>query len=55
MAEVKIVYWTGTGNTAMMADLISQGASAAGAEAKLIPVEEITPAEMAKDNVFALG
>lgn len=55
MAEVKIVYWTGTGNTAMMADLISQGASAAGAEAKLIPVEEITPAELAKDNVFALG
>lgn len=55
MAELKIVYWSGTGNTAIMADCIAKGAGAAGAEAKLIPVEETTPQELAAEKVFALG
>lgn len=55
MAEVKIVYWTGTGNTALMADYIAKGAREAGIEAKLVSVEQITPEELEQENVFALG
>ena len=36
MNKVAIVYWSGTGNTEAMADLIAQGARAAGGEADLI-------------------
>ena len=39
MAEVKIIYWSGTGNTAAMAQSVADGVAAAGAEAKIIPVE----------------
>ena len=39
MAEVKIIYWSGTGNTAAMAQSVADGVTAAGAEAKIIPVE----------------
>lgn len=34
--RVTIIYWSGTGNTARMAEAIQQGASEAGAETKLI-------------------
>ena len=33
MAEVKIIYWSGTGNTAAMAQSVADGVAAAGAEA----------------------
>ena len=32
MAKVGIIYWSGTGNTEKMAELIEQGAKEAGAE-----------------------
>ena len=32
MAEVKIIYWSGTGNTAAMAQSVADGVAAAGAE-----------------------
>ena len=32
MKKVAVVYWSGTGNTAAMADLVAEGASKAGAE-----------------------
>ena len=36
MAEVKIIYWSGTGNTAAMAQSVADGVTA-GAEAKNHP------------------
>ena len=36
MAEVKIIYWSGTGNTAAMAQSVADGVAAAGAEAKIL-------------------
>ena len=33
MAEVKIIYWSGTGNTAAMAQSVADGVAAAGAGA----------------------
>lgn len=55
MANIKIVYWTGTGNTAMMAGHIADGVKAAGAEASLYNVNEVTVADLADEKVFALG
>lgn len=37
MKKIAVVYWSGTGNTEMMAQLVEQGAAAAGAEVALMP------------------
>ena len=55
MAEVKIIYWSGTGNTAAMAQSVADGVTAAGAEAKIIPVENAGVADIADVKAFALG
>lgn len=55
MAEVKIVYWSGTGNTASMAELVAQGVTEAGASPVIVPFEDITPAALAEEAVFAMG
>ena len=55
MAEVKIIYWSGTGNTAAMAQSVADGVTAAGAEAKIIPVENAGAADIADVKAFALG
>lgn len=55
MAEVKIIYWSGTGNTAAMAQSVAAGVAAAGAEAKIIPVENAGAADIADVKAFALG
>lgn len=38
MSKVSIVYWSGTGNTAMMAGSIADGVAAAGGELSLIHI-----------------
>lgn len=38
MNEVKIVYWSGTGNTEQMASIIADGIKEAGKEVSLINV-----------------
>lgn len=55
MSSVKIVFWTGTGNTAAMAEAVAQGVKEAGAEAELISVDKVNVAELVQDNAFALG
>ena len=55
MAEVKIIYWSGTGNTAAIAQSVSDGVAAAVAEAKIIPVQNAGPADIADVKAFALG
>ena len=55
MSKVNIVFWSGTGNTAAMADYIAQGVTAAGGEAVLIPVHEAKVTELIKEKAFALG
>ncbi len=34
MSKIAVVYWSGTGNTEAMADLVAEGATSAGAEAE---------------------
>lgn len=55
MAEVKIVYWSGTGNTAAMAEMVAKGVTEAGATPVILPFENITPDELAEETAFAMG
>ena len=36
--KVNIIYWSGTGNTQMMAEAVAEGAEGAGAQVSVIPV-----------------
>ncbi len=52
---INIIYWSGTGNTESMAQLLAQGVTEAGGEANLVTVAEAT-VDMVKDaEVVALG
>lgn len=51
---VKIVYWSGTGNTEMMANAIAEGATGAGATVDVIPVAE-ADTSVTEADVVVLG
>lgn len=55
MSKVAVIYWSGTGNTKMMAEAVSEGAKNAGADVSLLNVSEISAAEAASFDVLALG
>ncbi|MCR5109192.1 MAG: flavodoxin [Lachnospiraceae bacterium] len=55
MAKVSIVFWSGTGNTASMAQMVADGVKEAGAEAELIPVGQADIGVLKASNAFALG
>ena len=42
MSKVAVIYWSGTGNTEAMAQAVTEGAKAAGAEAVLLTCAEVT-------------
>jgi len=48
MSKVAVVYWSGTGNTEMMAQKVAEGAKEAGAE-----VSVLTSADFSADDVDA--
>lgn len=48
MNKIAVVYWSGTGNTQIMADCIAEGARAAGGEVTLFTPGEFSP-DIAKD------
>lgn len=49
--KVNIIYWSGTGNTQMMAEAVAEGAQNAGAEVKIIPVAEASASDVQADVV----
>ncbi len=54
--RVTIIYWSGTGNTARMAEAIQQGAAEAGAETKLINLSEgVDEKDLLDADRIALG
>lgn len=55
MSEIKIIYWSQTGNTEAMAEAVGKGINAAGKDAKVLTVGELSAAELKEDAVFALG
>ena len=50
MSKVAVVYWSGTGNTEMMAQKVAEGAKEAGAE-----VSVLTCADFSAEDVDAYG
>lgn len=55
MKKISIIYWSGTGNTEAMANLIADGAREAGNEVTLLNVSEATDAVVEECDVLALG
>lgn len=55
MAKISIVYWSGTGNTEAMANLIAEGAKAAGADVTVKSVSDASPADVLEADVALLG
>lgn len=55
MSKVAIVYWSGTGNTEAMAELVAEGVQSAGGEASLIQAVEFSPDELDAYDAFVFG
>ena len=55
MSEIKVVYWSQSGNTMAMANAVGEGIREAGKEAKVVEVSSISAEELKDDEVFALG
>lgn len=55
MSKVAIIFWSGTGNTEMMANAIADGAKEAGAEVSLLPVSATSADQAAGFDRLALG
>jgi flavodoxin short chain len=55
MAKIGIIYWSGTGNTEKMAELIGQGAREAGAEVVCKAVSAASQDELAGYDVVVFG
>lgn len=52
---MKIVYWSGTGNTEKIAMLIKKGIEEGGKTADVIPVSEVNIDEFLKEEILVLG
>ncbi|SFD13806.1 flavodoxin [Clostridium uliginosum] len=52
---MKIVYWSGTGNTEKMANLISEGISKEGTEASVINVSDAVSNMFDDEDIVILG
>ena len=52
---MKIVYWSGTGNTERMAELIKQGIVESGKDAETVVVSNVNVDELLKDEIIVLG
>ena len=55
MSKIAVVYWSGTGNTEAMANLVAEGATSAGAEAEVIPCADFSADKAAEYDAFAFG
>ncbi len=55
MSKIAVVYWSGTGNTEEMANLVAQGAKEAGAEVSLFTSSEFSEDLMQEFDAIAFG
>ncbi len=55
MSKVAVVYWSGTGNTAAMADFVAAGATEAGAEVATFTSAEFNASMMDDYDAIAFG
>lgn len=55
MSKITVAYWSQTGNTEAMANAVGEGIKAAGAECVVLPVSELSAADLENETAFALG
>ncbi|NPD32507.1 flavodoxin [Eggerthellaceae bacterium zg-997] len=55
MSKVAVVFWSGTGNTEAMADLVAQGAKTAGASVSVVQAADFDADELEKYEAVAFG
>lgn len=55
MSKAAIVYWSGTGNTELMAQKVLEGARAAGAEALIFQAADFSADKMDEFDAIAFG
>ena len=55
MSKIAVIYWSGTGNTEAMADLVATAASSAGAAVDKLTAAEFNVATAGDYTGFALG
>lgn len=46
MKKTLVIYWSGTGNTETMANAVLEGMTAAGADAALLTVDQVSTADL---------
>ena len=52
---MKVVYWSSTGNTERMAEMLGEEIKSAGGEAVICELSTVSPADLAGEDSFALG
>ena len=52
---MKVVYWSSTGNTERMAEMLGEEIKSAGGEAEVCELSTVSPADLAGEGSFALG
>ena len=52
---MKVVYWSSTGNTERMAEMLGEEIKNAGGEAEVCELSTVSPADLAVEDSFALG
>lgn len=55
MSKIAVVFWSGTGNTAAMAQFVAQGAQNKGADVSLLPCAECEADRIADFDAVAFG
>ena len=53
--KIAVVYWSGTGNTELMAKAVLEGTVTAGAEGTLLTAADFTAEQMNEYDAFAFG
>lgn len=53
--KIAVVYWSGTGNTEVMANAVLEGVNAAGAEGVLLTAAEFTADQISEYDALAFG
>ena len=52
---MKVIYWSQTGNTEKMANLIAQGIKEAGKEAEVVSLSDITVDDLKNEEIIIFG
>ncbi|HBC95640.1 MAG TPA: flavodoxin [Clostridium sp.] len=55
MSKVNIIYWSGTGNTKAMANLIAEGAGGKGADVSVLNVAEASEKDVEDADIVLFG